>query len=100
LYDETNRWTAVEDELRSMLSGVSGANLIRRQRLDFLAAQAYTIGTRLARDPAYAILLPHVQEIKRLKSFKRRRKTAGAAAPATPATAGDTENTEDTGNSL
>ncbi|HEV7427965.1 MAG TPA: hypothetical protein VGQ46_16535 [Thermoanaerobaculia bacterium] len=94
LYEETNRWTAVEDELRSMLSGVSGANLIRRQRLAFLAAQAYTIGTRLARDPAHAILVPHLQEIKRLKSFKRRRKAAGAAAPATPATVGDTEDTE------
>jgi len=91
LYEETNRWTAVEDELRSMLSGISGANLIRRQRLAFLAAQAYTIGARLARDPAYAILVPHVQEIKRLKSFKRRRKAAGAAAPATP---GDTEDTD------
>jgi hypothetical protein len=94
LYEETNRWTAVEDELRAMLSGVSGANLIRRQRLAFLAAQAYTIGTRLARDPAHAVLVPHLQEIKRLKSFKRRRKAAGAAAPATPATVGDTDDTE------
>lgn len=79
LLDESNRWTAVEDELRGMLNGVSGANLIRRQRLAFLAAQAYNIGTRLARDPAYAILLPYLQEIKRLKSFKRRRKAAQAA---------------------
>lgn len=76
LYEESNRWTAVEDELRTMLSGVSGANLIRRQRLAFVAAQAYSIGTRLARDPAYAVLLPHVQEIKRLKSFKHRKKAA------------------------
>ncbi len=78
LYEETNRWTAVEDELRTMLNGVSGANLIRRQRLAFVAAQAYSIGTRLARDPAYAVLVPHVQEIKRLKSFKRRKKAAPA----------------------
>ena len=83
LYDESNRWTAVEDELRTMLNGVSGANLIRRQRLAFLAAQAYNIGTRLARDPAYAVLLPHIEEIKRLKSFKRRRKAA--QSPASPA---------------
>jgi len=88
LYAETNRWTAVEDELRSMLNGVSGANLIRRQRLEFLASQAYTIGTRLARDPAHAVLVPHIEEIKRLKSFKRRRKAAQAPgssqSPATP----------------
>jgi hypothetical protein len=94
LYEETNRWTAVEDELRSMLNGVSGANLIRRQRLAFLAAQAYTIGTRLARDPAYAILVPHIQEIKRLKSFKRRRKAAQSPAPPvseTPETSGSSQ---------
>ena len=83
LYADTNRWTAVEDELRAMLNGVSGANLIRRQRLDFVAAQAYNIGTRLARDPAHAVLVPHVQEIKRLKSFKRRKKAA--PAPGSPA---------------
>ena len=29
MYDEANRWTAVEDELRSMLNGVAGA--IRRE---------------------------------------------------------------------
>lgn len=95
LYDESNRWTAVEDELRGMLSGVSGANLIRRQRLAFLAAQAYNIGTRLARDPAYAVLLPHVEEIKRLKSFKRRRKAAPAQSePVDPSNHGDIEQTE------
>jgi len=33
LFDEANRWTAVEDELRGMLNGVAGANLIRRQRV-------------------------------------------------------------------
>jgi hypothetical protein len=82
LYDEANRWTAVEDELRAMLNGVSGANLIRRQRIAVLAAQAYNIGTQLARDPAHAVLVPHVQEIKRLRSFRRRKK--GAQAPGTP----------------
>jgi hypothetical protein len=83
LYDEANRWTAVEDELRTMLSGVAGANLIRRQRVALLAAQAFTIGAQLARDPAHAVLVPHVQEIRRLKSFKRRKKAA--QAPGTPA---------------
>jgi len=82
LYDEANRWTAAEDELRAMLSGIAGANLIRRQRVALLAARAVGIGTQLARDPAHAVLLPHVQEIKRLKSFKRRKK--GAPAPGTP----------------
>ncbi len=100
LYDDANRWTAVEGELRAMLNGVSGANLIRRQRLDFIAAQAYNIGTRLARDPAYVVLVPHLEEIKRLKSFKRRKKAAPVpespqspepAAQEGPATSGTSE---------
>ena len=89
MYDESNRWTAVEDELRSMLNGVSGANLIRRQRIALVAARAYNIGAQLARDPAHAVLVPHVQEIKRLKSFRRRKKAAPAPNPpasSTPST--------------
>jgi len=94
LYDEANRWTAVEDELKAMLNGIAGANLIRRQRLALVAAQAFTIGTQLARDPANAVLVPHVLEIKRLKSFTRRKKAAPAPgtpqspAPGTPTPAG------------
>ena len=86
MYDEANRWTAVEDELRTMLSGIAGANLIRRQRIALIAGQAFSIGAQLARDPAYAVLVPHVQEIKRLKSFKRRKKAAQApGSPPSPA---------------
>jgi hypothetical protein len=82
LYDEANRWTAVEDEMRSMLNGISSTNLVRRQRIELIAAQAANIGTQLARDPANAVLVPHVQEIKRLKGFTRRKKAA--QAPGTP----------------
>ena len=85
LCDENNRWTAVEDQLRTMLNGVAGANLIRRQRIALVAGRAYNIGTQLARDPAHAVLVPLVQEIKRLKSFKRRKKAAPAPAPKSPA---------------
>jgi hypothetical protein len=83
LYDDANRWTAVEDELRTMLNGIAGANLIRRQQIALLAGRAYNFGAQLARDPAYAVLVPHVEEIKRLKSFARRKKPA--QAPGTPA---------------
>ena len=86
LSDEANRWTAVEDELRTMLNGVAGANLIRRQRVALIAGQAYNIGAQLARDPANAILVPPLQEIKRLKSFKRRKKaTQAPGSPQSPA---------------
>jgi hypothetical protein len=82
LSDEVNRWMAAEGELRAMLNGVAGANLVRRQRITLITGQAFVIGTQLARDPANAILVPHLQEVKRLKSFKRRKQAA--TAPATP----------------
>jgi hypothetical protein len=85
LQDESNRWTAVEDDLRTLLNAVSGANLVRRQRLALLAGQAYTIGAQLARDPAHAVLVPHVREIKRLKRLERRKKKAAPAPPESPA---------------
>lgn len=75
MQDESNRWTVVEEELRTLLNGVSGANLSRRQRLALIAGQAYLIGTQLVRDPAHALLVPHVLEIKRLKKIERRKKT-------------------------
>ena len=81
LYDEANRWTAVEDELRATLNGVAGANLVRRQRIAAIASRAFTIGEQLSRDPAHAALVPHVAEIKRLKSFNRRKKAAQTPAP-------------------
>lgn len=83
LYDEANRWTAVEDELKSLLSGVSGTNLLRRQRVARIAAQAVGLGAQLSKDPAYAVLLPHVREVQRLRKLARRKKTA----PSTPESA-------------
>jgi hypothetical protein len=88
MQDESNRWTAVEDDLRTLLNAVSGANLVRRQRLALLAGQAFTIGAQLARDPAHAVLVPHVREIKRLKKIARRKKSAAdVPPPETPAPA-------------
>ena len=76
-----SRWTAVAAELRALLNGVEGANLVRRQRLALVSAQAYSIGTQLARDPANSVLVPHVQEVKRLKKFQNRRKAVEDAQP-------------------
>jgi hypothetical protein len=72
--DDSNRWTAVADELRALLNGVEGANLVRQQQLADIATRAYTIGASLATDPANAALVPHVQETKRLKKLARRKK--------------------------
>src|SRR5205085_4946058 len=82
--EEANRWTAVEDELRTMLEAVYSTNLIRRRRIALITTQAYNIGRQLVRDPAYAVLLPYVQEIQRLKSFARRKKAAAVPAPPPP----------------
>jgi hypothetical protein len=72
--DEAGRWRQVEDELRAMLDGVAGANLIRRQKISIIAERAYGVGSQLARDPGGEALVPHVQEIKRLKKIARPRK--------------------------
>lgn len=74
--DESSRWAAVEDELRAMLNGVAGANLIRRQKISVIAERAYGVGSQLARDPEHAVLVPHVEEIKRLRNLRRRKKPA------------------------
>ena len=84
LQDDSLRWDAAVEEARALLNGIEGAALIRRQRLAVIAGQAYTIGTQLARDPAKALLVPHVEEVKRLKGVARRRKTTQAPPAPTP----------------
>lgn len=69
-------WKAAEEEVRNLLAGIAGANAIRRQKLAQLGAKAYAIGTQLASDPENEVLVPHVEEIKRLKRIARRKKTA------------------------
>jgi hypothetical protein len=59
-----------------MLKGIAGANLVRRQRVGLVAVQAFGISRQLSRDPNYADLLPHVEEIRRLKNLGRRKKSA------------------------
>src|SRR3954471_2661081 len=82
LQDDALRWDAVAEEARAFLKGIEGANLNRRQRLGLIATQAYTIGSQLAKDPAKAVLVPHVEEVKRLKDASRRKKKLVATPPA------------------
>jgi hypothetical protein len=82
LQDDAIRWEATAEEARAFLKGIEGANLNRRQRLALIATQAYAIGSQLAKDPGKAVLLPHVEEVKRLKGVSRRKKAA--QAPQTP----------------
>src|ERR1700760_4007825 len=83
LQDDSIRWDAVADEVRAFLKSIEGANLNRHQQLAVIGMQAYSIGSQLARDPDKAVLVPHLEEVKRLKAVSRRKKTA--QAPQTPA---------------
>ena len=84
---EVSRWSAVEDEARTLLQGIASANLVRRHRLGLTSLQAYAIARQLVRRTEHAHLLPHV-EAMRQRFRSRRVKTAEpaeAAAPTTPA---------------
>ena len=81
LQDDVLRWDAVVDAARAFLKSIEGSTLTRRYRLTLIATQVYAIGTQLAKDPAKAVLLPHVEEIKRLKGVSRRKKAAKAPQP-------------------
>jgi hypothetical protein len=73
--DDAARWTAVEDELRAFLKGITAANLTRRHRLGLTALQVYSISRQLVRKPEHADLLPHVAEMRRQNRFGRSRKS-------------------------
>jgi hypothetical protein len=100
LQSDVARWALAASEVHSFLQGIEGANLVRRERLAFIASQAYSFGSQLVRNPENAELLPQVEEIQRRKSAARRKKatqapetpapTPAAPAPATPGPAHDT----------
>jgi hypothetical protein len=81
--EEAARWTAVEDELRTTLSGVAAANLVRRHRIGLRALQTYNAAQQLVRSKEHAYLLPHVAEMKRLNRFGKKRPVKAAAHPVT-----------------
>ena len=85
LYDESNRWNQAEGELRTLLKGIAGANLIRRQRLALIIKQTYGVSAALANDPAHVELVPQVAEIKRLKRLARGKKKSAPQTPQQPA---------------
>jgi hypothetical protein len=84
LQSDSVLWNLVADELRSFLKGIEGSNLVRRQQLAFIASQAYSFGSQLARNPVNAGLVPQVEEIKRLKTLTRRKKALQNPPSPTP----------------
>ena len=78
------RWSAFEDELRTLLEGVAAANLARRHRLGLMALQAYSIARQLVRRKAHADLLPHVENMRQANRLGRKRQES-KPAPDEPA---------------
>jgi hypothetical protein len=91
LQQEAILWKSVEEEARNLVAGIAGANLLRRQKLTEIGAQAYAVATSVARVPENEVLVSHVEAIKRLKKIARRKKSATpvpqqpSPVPSTPA---------------
>jgi hypothetical protein len=86
--DAAIRWTAVTDELRSLLQEILLANTQRRQRVGLASLQAYSFCQQLARDATHATrLAAPIGEMKRLNKFGRSRRKAPQPDPQpTPST--------------
>ena len=77
----TARWGTVEDDLKSLLNGISSANLARRYQLGLIADQIFAVTKQLIRSPENANLLPIVNEMKRLRNLERRTKRKKGRTP-------------------
>lgn len=78
--NDAQRWTAVEDELLSMLRGVSAANLKRRHAVGSAVLQIYAVVRNLVRRKEFQHLLPHLTEMKRVNHIRGKgRKSADNA---------------------
>lgn len=78
-------WKAVEEEARNLVTGLAGANVVRRQKLAEIGQQAYNVGSQMAKVPENEVLVSHVEEIKRLKRIARRPKKSATPVPQQPA---------------
>jgi len=81
LIQERNHWMGVVGVLKALLNGIEGANLIRRHTIATVAWRAYLLASQLAKNPEHAMLLPTIEEIKRLKSYERRKPKAATKEP-------------------
>jgi hypothetical protein len=74
LLEKQRRWTAVEEDLRSFLNGVSSANLLRRHQLGQIADHVFAITKQLVRWPENEVLINIYEEMKRLRTLERQKK--------------------------
>lgn len=75
LISATDRWGAVESDLRSLLDGIASANVMRRYQLGLIADQVFAMTKQLIRSPENAELLPIYDEMNRLRKLERQKKT-------------------------
>ena len=71
--EQVSRWSGVETELRSLLQGVSAANLIRRHRIGLKALQIYGIARQLVRHPEHANLRTFVARHQQMNKLGKRK---------------------------
>lgn len=78
----SQRWTAVEDDLRALLNGISSANLKRRYQLAMIADHAFAVTKQLVRWPENGHLYSIYEEMKRLRKLERQQKRRKSGEPA------------------
>ena len=84
---EADRWSAAVVELQGLTKGVADTNLKRRHRVGLAALQSYSITRQLVRHADHAVLLPHLEDMKRNSRLgRRRRKTTTPQQPTAPST--------------
>ncbi|HEY2323385.1 MAG TPA: hypothetical protein VGJ82_11050 [Thermoanaerobaculia bacterium] len=71
----TDRWVAVEGDLRAMLNGVTSANIKRRHQLALIADQVFAVTKQLLRSPGNEDLRTIFEDMKRLRNLERQKKT-------------------------
>ncbi len=85
LIKASDRWSAVEGDLMTLLNGISSANLMRKYQLGLIADQVFAVTKQLIRSPENAHLRTIFDEMKRLRNLerakKRTRKSEDAPAP-------------------
>lgn len=74
LIELSNRWSPVVSHLRTLFTGVQGAQLARRHQVAKIVSRVFMIASQLAKDDKYGDLRSYVSEVKRIKSYDRRKK--------------------------
>jgi hypothetical protein len=73
----TSTWSEGEQAARTLLLGISSANLVRRHAIGLKALQIYGIAQQLIRHPEHQDLLPYVEKLKQMNKVGKRRVKEG-----------------------